>query len=200
MAAPGGPLLTVYQYLDLCETSPAKWEYHDRRAFPLGEGAIQHALIVGQFIHLLEVKQKDSHVRRRQVRMWRFRLPAGLSIACRIWSYISARYDASEKFELYQAIESLEEYVLVSQNRHKVAVFTKNESGWQLRTYTGLDATVTLHSLGVNISIAELYEGVEFENAQVRGAAQNEGQDASGDSPVDGRAICRDRRPLRDEE
>lgn len=68
--------------------------------------------------------------------------------------------DRLEKRVAYQNLGSLEEYMLVSQNKMKVEIFRRDNDGWQKETYTNSDV-VNLSSLGLTISITEIYADVQ---------------------------------------
>jgi Uma2 family endonuclease len=69
-------------------------------------------------------------------------------------------FDRGEKFEDYRRSESLEEYVLVSQNRMNVEIYRRNVAGrWELEAYRGGDR-VELVSLALGFAIEDLYEDV----------------------------------------
>ncbi len=73
------------------------------------------------------------------------------------------RYDRGRKFLAYQAIESLREYVLVAQTEARVEKFTRSENGgWLWSQVEGLDARLTLETLGCSVPLRDLYDGVTF--------------------------------------
>ena len=70
--------------------------------------------------------------------------------------------DRGVKFAHYQTIESLQEYVLISQWEQRVEVFRRRDRKfWLLQTYT-TDEIVELQSINIEIPIAAIYEGVDF--------------------------------------
>ena len=71
-------------------------------------------------------------------------------------------YDRGEKWERYQKISSLREYVLVSQNQARVERFIRQENLWRYAPTAGIESTVTLESVGVSLRLAEIYEGVSL--------------------------------------
>lgn len=71
-------------------------------------------------------------------------------------------YDRGEKFLHYRAIETLQEYVLVAQDRPLVERFVRHGEFWHLGTVSGLDASLELTSVGCTIPLREIYENVEF--------------------------------------
>jgi Uma2 family endonuclease len=75
----------------------------------------------------------------------------------------SEKRDRGEKFTRYRKLDSLQEYVLVSQDRPQIEPFFRQRDGtWLLTPYHGLDAIVHLRSLEIEIPAAEIYEGVVF--------------------------------------
>lgn len=74
----------------------------------------------------------------------------------------TASYDRGEKWERYQQIPSLREYVLVAQNRAVVERFTRQGDLWVYSLTAGMDSVVSLESVGVSLKLAEIYEGVSL--------------------------------------
>jgi Uma2 family endonuclease len=75
-------------------------------------------------------------------------------------------YDRGKKFEIYRRIPSLREYLLVSQHKPQIEQFIRQTSGeWLLRDVQGMDANVTLPSLGVTVALYEVFDKVEFTTA-----------------------------------
>lgn len=76
------------------------------------------------------------------------------------------RYDRGRKFNNYKQIPTLEEYLLISQTDPRVERITRQgDIGWVLAVTLGLDATVDFPTLGCSLSLAEIYEGVDFAEA-----------------------------------
>jgi Uma2 family endonuclease len=72
-------------------------------------------------------------------------------------------YDRGDKFEYYQGIESLEEYVLIAQDRPSAQSFLRQPDGtWSMMGVNGLEATLRVRSLQVQVPLAEIYYRVEF--------------------------------------
>jgi Uma2 family endonuclease len=68
-----------------------------------------------------------------------------------------------KKFDLYRALPSLQEYVLVSQSEPRVEQFLRQpDGGWNLRITTDPSAFVSMASIGCEIPFAEIYERVDF--------------------------------------
>jgi Uma2 family endonuclease len=72
--------------------------------------------------------------------------------------------DRGDKFTGYRAIQSLEEYMLVSQQRAQVETFYRQSDGiWAIGpTVMGMDRTVQFRSLEIDISMKEIYDDIQF--------------------------------------
>lgn len=72
-------------------------------------------------------------------------------------------YDRGGKFAEYKLIESLREYLLVSQAGVRVELFRKQPDGtWSAAIAEGLQAELRLDSVGVTMRLADIYEGIEL--------------------------------------
>ena len=69
--------------------------------------------------------------------------------------------DRGVKFANYQTIQSLQEYVLISQWEQRVEVFRRSEKFWVLQTYTSGEL-IELQSINLQISIDAIYEDVNL--------------------------------------
>jgi Uma2 family endonuclease len=72
-------------------------------------------------------------------------------------------YDRGRKFEHYQSIDSLQQYLLVASERVHADLFTRQSGGqWLLTSTSNVEDTVRLESIGCSIALRESYDGVEF--------------------------------------
>ena len=62
-------------------------------------------------------------------------------------------------------VESFQEYVLISQDSVLVEVFfkPKNTAFWYYQTYKNIDEVIELKSIDAEISLADIYYGLEFQ-------------------------------------
>jgi Uma2 family endonuclease len=82
-------------------------------------------------------------------------------------------YDRGRKFDLYRQIPSLQEYVLVSQDEPLVETFLREAHGaWLFNPWKGLDKSVELKSISISVPLAEIYEGLEFEQADLESSPE----------------------------
>lgn len=73
-------------------------------------------------------------------------------------------YDRGKKFQHYRSIESLREYVLVSQDEARIEKYVRQGDGfWVLSEAFDLDAKIKLDSIDCEIALSEVYDKVEFE-------------------------------------
>ncbi|WP_017658908.1 Uma2 family endonuclease [Baaleninema simplex] len=79
-----------------------------------------------------------------------------------ILSESTKAFDRGDKFQHYRQLESLEEYVLVSQTHPAVDVFRRTgDRTWEFQPYI-LNETVRFVSLELECAIAAIYEDVTF--------------------------------------
>ena len=77
-----------------------------------------------------------------------------------VMSESTERIDRREKRWSYQQIETLEEYVLVAQDRMEVTVF-RRANEWRAEIFNKLDQQVSLVSVEFTMPLAAVYEGVK---------------------------------------
>lgn len=86
-----------------------------------------------------------------------------------ILSPSTAAYDRGEKFRHYRTIPSLNEYILIEQNRPHIEQFIRQANnslargGWLLLEYDGLDREIKLASVPCVLKLGEVYERIAFE-------------------------------------
>jgi len=68
--------------------------------------------------------------------------------------------DMRDKLQAYQRIESLQEYVMVEQDRHELRVVSRIAQGWESATYAGT-MPVRLASVELTMSFLDIYRDVE---------------------------------------
>ena len=77
------------------------------------------------------------------------------------------RVDRTEKLHAYRRVESLREYVLVSQDMTLVELHRRGEGGeWTVEVFTGLEEQITLDSVGLSLSLSDVYRNVRFDEAR----------------------------------
>lgn len=84
-------------------------------------------------------------------------------------------YDRTRKFADYRKIESLREYVLISQEEPRVTQYGKQPTGsWLFREASGLSDVVNLASINCELALEKIYRKVRFPSPD----ADNTGEDA----------------------
>jgi Uma2 family endonuclease len=81
-----------------------------------------------------------------------------------VLSKSTQNYDRSEKFTAYRTIPSFQEYLLINQYRIQVEHYVKTAANqWLLSEYDDPTTTLSMNSFDLQISIADLYENIDFE-------------------------------------
>ena len=185
------PPVTIADYLRQEAAAQARHEYHDGRVVAMAGGTADHGLIIGNTIRETgnALKGSDSRVYPSDVKVWinrlrRFYYPDAFVVCgdtqhppedpqrtsvtnpVLIIEVLSASTEESNrgyKFSHYALLESLREYVLVSQSEPDVQTFLRNDDGtWRMTFHRGLNAIARLASLGIDLPLSEVYAGVRF--------------------------------------
>lgn len=84
-----------------------------------------------------------------------------------VLSESTEKYDRGAKFQQYQHLTSLREYILVAQDEARVERYVRQPNNdWLLTNFVGLDAAITVQSVQATIPLRQIYEGVELKNSQ----------------------------------
>ena len=153
---------TVDQYLAIELEGEVKHEFFDGEIFAMAGGTLAHSLIcptgLRTYPDVSVVCESPRFEDDREITL------LNPQVIVEVLSESTEAYDRGKKFDSYQSMESLREYVLVSQDRPHVDRFSRQESGdWLLAKSEGLEAEVSVPSLGCSVRMAEIYANVEFE-------------------------------------
>ncbi len=89
------------------------------------------------------------------------------SLLVEVLSPSTEAYDRGRKFEHYQSIESLSEYLLVASDRLHADLFTRQADGrWLLTSASRMEDSLDLQSAGCRLTLADLYEKVDLSESQ----------------------------------
>lgn len=96
-------------------------------------------------------------------------------IIVEVLSKSTRRRDKSTKFQAYKTLPSLQEYVLIDQDFVEIEVCRRNENWFPTRYFLGDE--VRFESIGLTLSVADIYQRVENEEMQeyLQKLAQEEG-------------------------
>jgi Uma2 family endonuclease len=184
-------LLTPEEYLRRERDSLDKHEFYHGEVFAMAGASPEHSLITANVIREFGNRLKgspcrvyDSNLRIRIPRTSLYSYPDA-SVVCRptefdpldarretilnptvlieVLSPSTEAYDRGTKFENYQQIDALREYVLVSQMAPRVEIYLRQPDGtWLYAATAGLDALSRLASLKIEVPLREIYDGVSF--------------------------------------
>ena len=187
--------LTPEEYLTLERQAETKSEYYRGEVFAMTGASFAHTTISFNLVVSLAPQLKRGSCTARSsdlrvnVRATNFYAYPDIVVVCgqpqfedrhrdtllnptaifEILSRSTEGYDRGEKFAQYRLFESLTDYILVSQYRPLVEHFTcqPNES-WLLTTYAGLDAILSLPSIGCELPLAGIYDQVEWPEEETK--------------------------------
>jgi Uma2 family endonuclease len=182
---------SIGDYLNRERVAVDKHEFRDGEIVMMSGGSRNHSLIIANTIAALHGKLKggpcnvyDGNLRIRIPRRVLYTYP-DLSVICgkaepdpddpagetiinprmifEVLSPSTEAYDRGEKFTRYQLLDSLAEYVLVSQSEPRVESFFRQPDGtWLLTPISGVQSIAPLRCLNVSLALSEIYAGVDF--------------------------------------
>lgn len=74
------------------------------------------------------------------------------------------KWDRGWKLARYLTIPSLKEVILVSQTEPKTERYSRDGKDWLFAISMGLDSTLVLPSLGIDVPLSEIYDRVRFDS------------------------------------
>jgi Uma2 family endonuclease len=179
--------MTIAEYLAFENAAETKHEYVDGRILDMAGAHPDHVLvnmnIAGEIRNALEGKPcrtYGSDLRIRIKKRARYRYP-DVAVICgprevdvddpmavtnprvivEVLSGSTEFEDRFRKFSDYRTIDGFEEFVMVSRNHAVVEVYFRQSDGtWKMTPYEGLDAEITIQSLGIRILASRVYAGL----------------------------------------
>jgi Uma2 family endonuclease len=176
--------LSPEEYLAIERRAEYKSEYVDGVMYAMAGGSERHNLIAGNLITELNIQLRGapcrvypSDLKVRVPNSKRFFYP-DVSVVCgeilfadderdvvlnpilvvEVLSESTAAFDRGKKFQSYQQIESLEEYLLVSQDEFVVEHYLRQEDGhWLYTKASGFDDAITLPNMKCQLSLKDIY-------------------------------------------
>jgi Uma2 family endonuclease len=84
------------------------------------------------------------------------------TVIMEVLSPTTAADDRSWKFAHYRRLETLTDYVMLSQYQPFVEHYTRRENQWMLTELVGIEAVLRLPSIGCELPLSAVYERGEF--------------------------------------
>ena len=184
IANPETLYLTPDEYLSCEETSDIKHEYRQGEVYAMAGASNNHVLITGNLFALLRfhIRGKncrayiaDTKVKIESVNTYYY---PDIAVSCderdrNLTQYIchpcliievlsdsTEAFDRGDKFADYRRLDSLKEYVLISQNTKRIDTFYKNEQGqWLLQSYQESDRLI-VNTLEFSCLVSDIYEEI----------------------------------------
>ncbi|HVF67208.1 MAG TPA: Uma2 family endonuclease [Pyrinomonadaceae bacterium] len=182
---------SLEEYFALEQASDARFEYWDGDLVCMSGGSRAHGMISSNVHFALATGVRGGRCRAftGDMAVWTPALPPyrypDASVACgeldfkhikghdalvnpvlvvEVTSPSTVGLDEGPKFVAYQAIPTLRDYLLVSQDEARVTHYTRRGEGsvWERRDVTDMDASIELESIGCALKVRDIYEGLTF--------------------------------------
>ncbi len=189
-AKPKPKYITEEEYLEVEDASLEKHEYFNGEIFQMAGASEKHNTISLNIAGELRQKLKKRPCKAYQNDMRLFIEKTGLytypdvMVVCgkpdikkykgldniknpvlivEVLSSSTEGYDKGAKFDNYRSLESLREYVLVSQDAKKVIRYTKQTDGsWILMDFISDKTLIELSSIDCMLAMEDIYDKVDF--------------------------------------
>lgn len=190
MSAVAQRRFTPEEYLSMEREAEYKSEYLDGHIYAMAGASREHNLIVASLLReigiqikgrLCEAYPSDMRVQVHDRNFYFYTYP-DVMVTCgepvlsdekmdtltnptvlfEVLSPSTEGYDRGRKFELYRKIGSLQEYVLVAQDRAFVEHYVRSGSKWELSDISGLDDALQLESIKCELALRDIYDKVDF--------------------------------------
>lgn len=198
MTAAGRAKLSYAEYVSREEASELRHEFIDGEIFAMAGGTPEHAALIAAVTGVLFGQLRGGACRAfvTEVRT-RIRADAkgpdvgvypDVAIVCgpvvrdsedpiaivnptviiEVLSNSTEAYDRHGKFEHYRRLESLHEYVLVSQHEPRIERFAKEAAGWSPGFVAGPGGSVELAAVAARLDVDEVFRGLVGDDGRVR--------------------------------
>ena len=181
--------LTPEQYLEIERKADFRSEYYSGEMFAMAGATEPHILIVSNLVIELglqlrkrpcRVYSTDMRVRVNAAGLYTYPDVVAICgeprfadekrdlllnplVIVEVLSPSTEAYDRGEKFAQYRRLDSLTDYLLVSQDKMRVEHYVRQpDSHWLLSEASGPDARVEIAALKCNLLLADVYDKVEF--------------------------------------
>jgi Uma2 family endonuclease len=189
MSALADSPMTEAEYLDFERTAEFKHEFLNGHVYAMSGASRIHNLICTNIVSALhphlrdkpcEIYQSDMRIKVAATGLYTY---PNITIVCgepkfasnvfdtllnptliiEVLSPSIESYDRGRKFHHYQQIESLQEYVLVTQDAPRIERFLRQQNAvWEYMEANGLNADLQLTSIGSVLALADAYAQVNF--------------------------------------
>jgi len=189
MGIPQKSDITVAEYLELEVKNEVKYEFHNGEIYAMSGGTLNHGIIGGNIHTELKIRlnAKNSGCRtfNSDVKTFIKKLNAYVypdtSVVCgdieqsekghavcnpilivEVLSKGTASYDLGDKFNKYQKIPSLQEYVVIQQENKIIDIYYRQPTSdlWRITRFEGENTIVRFESIDLEIEMGSIYDGI----------------------------------------
>ncbi len=177
--------ISIEDYLEGEKISPIKYEYIDGEVYAMAGASDRHNRLSVNILKALDdhLEQSDCEAfiadMKVQASATVFYYP-DVMVACdgldadpyyrkqprlivEVTSPSTEQIDRTEKLSAYKQIKSLKEYVIVSQDAVRIDVYRRMRGDrWQWELLSDVSEELRLESVGLTLSVAQIYRRVKF--------------------------------------
>lgn len=180
---------TSEEYLALEDKAEEKSEYFAGEIFTMAGASLNHNRIIVNICMILgfAFKKTNCAVFTSDIKVWikqanaytypdvlviqgepdyvadRNDMITNPKIIIEVLSDSTQSFDKKGKFDIYRTLPSLQEYILISQDKIQIEHFNKIATKhWEMHEYNATDSSFSLASLPVEIIVQDIYEKINL--------------------------------------
>ena len=190
MSSLPSPLVSRELYLELDSQAEVPSEFYDGVMYPIVATSMRHSVIqlnvagsVRQALRGSSCQTLGSTVRVRlpnhryaypdllvvcgKIELEKYDTVLNPVVIVEILSPSTGDFDRGGKADLYRAMATVRDYVIIAQDRLLVQRYTRQPGEkWLLEIFESVDAVLRLESIGVAVPLSEIYERVDFDSVE----------------------------------
>ena len=183
--------ITAEEYLEIERAAAFKSEFFNGEMFAMAGAREPHVLLVTNLVTELRTKLRRSGCRVYSTDMRVCVSASGqyvypdITVVCSPPTFLDSNldtltnpqlivevlspttqdYDRGGKFTAYRTIPFFQEYLTVASDEIHIEqhVRKEKEGGWLLTDHTSVGGSIHLHSVGIELMLADIYDGITFE-------------------------------------
>ncbi len=181
--------ISAQEYLSDERKSEPKNEFVDGIVIPMTGASLAHTIICMNVSALIwmHIREKDFTIHSNDLRVYgsqtnsyfypdivvikgeaeltdeHFDTITNPLLIVEVLSESTEGYDRGNKFRAYREIDTLKEYVLISQDKPGIEIFLRNsENIWTLHEAHGLQKSIHFNTIDLNLSLSDIYYKINF--------------------------------------
>lgn len=179
-------LHTFEEYLHLEQETQTRYEFFEGEVFAMARGTKRHNTIAKNISFQIDTQKPDCQTYLNDVKLefqaQNYYVYPDVMLTCdsedlqddqesiirkpvlvvEVLSPSTAEYDANKKKRRYFRLESLQYYLLISQEKPIIEIYERQSNFWKYILYEDLEDSIILEKLAIELQLKDIYKAVKF--------------------------------------